>query len=84
MGQRNQFLLQGATQAPSAVQTCKRGQGTGQGHVQGSQARTSGTQGRVYTMVPKAERADQPDVQGMFLLLHVLIGALCSLLCHRV
>ena len=38
----------------------------------------------VYTMVPEAERADQPDVQGMFLLLHVLIGALCLLLLHLV
>ena len=47
----------------------------GRGQVQSSQARTSGTQGHVYTMVPKAERADQPDAQGMFLFLHVLIGA---------
>ena len=56
----------------------------GRGQVQGSQSRTSGTQGRVYTMVPEAECADQPDVQGMFLLLHVLIGALCLLLLHLV
>ena len=35
-------------------------------------------------MVPEAERVDQPDVKGMFLLLHVLIGALCSLLLHHV
>ena len=84
VGQRNQFPLRGATQAPSVVQTGQRGQGTGRGHVQGSQARTSGTQGRVYAMVPEDERADQPDVQGMFLLLYGLIGALCSLLLHRV
>ena len=84
MGQRNQFPLQGATQAPSAVQTGQRGQGMGRGQVQGSQARTSGTQGRVYAMVPEAERADQPDAQGMFLLLLVLIGALCLLLLHLV
>ena len=75
MGQRNQFPLRGATQAPSAVQTGQRSQGMGRGQVQGSQARTSGTQGRVYAMVPEAERADQPDVQGMFLIMHVLIGA---------
>ena len=75
MGQRNQFLLRGATQAPLAVQTGQRGQGMGRGQVQGSQARTLGTQGRVYAMVPEAERADQPDVQSMFLLMHVLIGA---------
>ena len=54
----------------------------GRGQVQGSQARTSGTQGRVYAMVPEAERADKPDTQGMFLFLHVLIGALCLLLLH--
>ena len=75
VGQRNQFRLRGATQAPSAVQTGQRSQGMGRGQVQGSQARTSGTQGRVYAMVPEAERADQPDVQGMFLLMRVLIGA---------
>ena len=31
VGQRNQFLLQGATQAPSAVQAGQRGQGMGRG-----------------------------------------------------
>ena len=84
VGQMNQFLLRGATQVPSVVQTGQRGQGTGRGQVHRSQARTSGTQGRVYAMVPEAEHAHQPDVQGMFLLLHVLIGAICSLLLHRV
>ena len=84
VGQRNQFSLRGATQAPSAVQTDQRGQGMGRGQVQGSQARTSGTQGRVYAMVPEAERTDQPDAQGMFLLLHVLMGALCLFLLHLV
>ena len=84
VGQRNQFPLRGATQAPSAVQTGQRGQGMGRGQVQGSQARTSGTQGRVYAMVPEAERVDQPDAQGMFLFLHVLIGALRLLLLHLV
>ena len=56
----------------------------GRGQVQDSQARTSGTQGRVYAMVSKAERTDQPDVQGMFLLMHVLIGSLCLLFLHLV
>ena len=84
VGQRNQFPLRGATQAPSVVQTSQRGQGMGRGQVQSSQARTSGTQGRVYAMAPEAKRADQPDVQGMFLLMHVLIGALCLLLLHLV
>ena len=75
VGQRNQFPLRSATQAPSVVQTSQRGQGMGRGQVQDSQARTSGTQGRVYAMVPEAELADPPDAQGMFLFLHVLIGA---------
>ena len=56
----------------------------GRGQVQDSQARTSGTQGRVYAMVSEAERTDQPDVQGMFLLMHVLIGSLCLLFLHLV
>ena len=43
VGQRNQFPLWGATQAPSTVQTGQRGQGMGRGQVPGSQARTSGT-----------------------------------------
>ena len=84
VGQRNQFPLRGATQAPPAVQTGQRGQGMGRGQVQDSQARTSGTQGRVYAMVPEAERADPPAAQGMFLLMHVLIGALYLLLLHLV
>ena len=84
VGQRNQFSLRGATQAPSAVQTGQRDQGMGRGQVQGSQARTSGTQGHVYAIVLEAERADQPDAQGMFLLLNVLIGVLCLLLLHLV
>ena len=35
-------------------------------------------------MEAEAESADQPDAQGMFLFLHVLIGALCLLLLHLV
>ena len=38
----------------------------GRGQTQSSQVRTSGTQGRVYAVVLKAEHADQPDMQGMF------------------
>ena len=37
-----------------------------QGQAQSSQVRTSGTQGRVYTVVLEAEHADQPDMQGTF------------------
>ena len=84
VGQRNQFPLRGAMQAPSAIQTGQRGQGMGRGQVQGSQARTSGTQGRVYAMVPEAEHTDQPNAQGMSLFLHVLIGTLYLLLLHLV
>ena len=49
-----------------------------QGH--GSQTRTSGTQGRVYAVVPQAERADQSVMQGTFSYLHLLFDASCSLL----
>ena len=52
----------------------------GRGQGQGSQARTSGTQGRVYTVVPRVERADQSDMQGTSLYLHLLSDASCSLL----
>ena len=38
----------------------------GRGQVQSSQARTSGTQGRVYVLVPEAKNVDQPDMQGTF------------------
>ena len=40
----------------------------GRGRGQGSQAETSGTQGRVYAITPQTEPADQPVIQGMFLL----------------
>ena len=56
----------------------------GRGQVQGSQARTSGTQGRVHAMVLEAECADQSDMQDMFLPLHVLLYALYSLSLHLV
>ena len=51
-----------------------RGQG------QGSQTKTSRTQGRVYAFVPQDERADQPVMQGTFSYLHLLFDASCSLL----
>ena len=49
----------------------------GRGRVQGPQARTSGTQERAYVVVPQAESANQPNMQGMFLLLHVLFKLGC-------
>ena len=52
------------------------GQSMGRGQVQGSQARISRTQGRVYTVVPRDECVDQPDMQGTF---HTCI---CCLMHH--
>ena len=66
--------MHSATQALSVAQP---GQSIGRGQGQGSQARTSGTQGRVYVVVPQAECADQPDMQGTFLLLHVFFKLGC-------
>ena len=40
----------------------------GRGQGQGSQAKTSGTQGCVYAVTPQTEIVDQPVIQGMFLL----------------
>ena len=40
----------------------------GQGQGQGLQAGTSGIQGPVYAIIPPAEAADQPVIQGTFLL----------------
>ena len=40
----------------------------GRGRGQGSQTGTSGTQGRVYAIAPSTKPADQPTLQGMFLL----------------
>ena len=52
----------------------------GRGQGQGSHTRNSGTQGRVYAVVPQAECADQPVMQGTFSYLHLLFDASCSLL----
>ena len=40
----------------------------GRGRGRGLQAGTSGIQGLVYAITPSAESADQPVIQGMFLL----------------
>ena len=42
----------------------------GRGRGRGPQAGTSGVQGRVYAITPQAESADQPVIQGTFLLSH--------------
>ena len=40
----------------------------GRGGGRGPQARTSGIHGRIYVVIPSAEPADQPVIQGTFLL----------------
>ena len=40
----------------------------GRGRGRGLQARTSGVQGHVYSISPPIESADQPIIQGTFLL----------------
>ena len=82
VGQRNQFQLQGAIRAPPAAQMGQRGQSVGQGQVQSLQARMSRTQGCVYAVVPKAEHADHPDMQGTFYTYNYFTS--CSALLHLV
>ena len=67
VGQRNQYQSQGVVRAPPTAQTGQRGQGMGRGRGQGPQAGTPGVQGRVYTITPPTEPADQSAIQGMFL-----------------
>ena len=67
-GQRGQSQFQGATWAPHISQVGPRGQSMGRGRARGPQAGTSGVQGRVYAVTPQAESADQPVIQGTFLL----------------
>ena len=45
-----------------------KGKGRGRGCGQGSQVRTSRTQGSVYAITPLVELADQSIIQGMFIL----------------
>ena len=66
--QRSQFQFQGATQAPHISQADPRGQSMGRGRGRGPQAGTSGVQGRVYAITPQTKSADQPVIQGTFLL----------------
>ena len=67
-GQRSQSQFQGATWAPPISQEGLRGHSMGRGRGRGPQAGTSGVQGRVYVITPQAESADQPAIQGTFLL----------------
>ena len=68
ISQRSQFQFQGATRAPPVSQAGPRGQSMGRSRGRGPQAGTSGVQGRVYAIIPQAESADQPVIQGTFLL----------------
>ena len=68
IGQRSQSRFQGATRAPHISQAGPRGQSMSRGRGRGPQARTSGVQGRVYAVTPQAKSADQPAIQGTFLL----------------
>ena len=65
---RGQSQFQGATRAPHISQAGPRGQSMGRGKGRGPQAGTSGVQGRVYAVTPQVESADQPVIQGTFLL----------------
>ena len=67
-GQRSHSQFQGATRAPHISQAGPRGQSMGRGRGRGPQAGTSGVQGRVYAITSQAESADQPVIQGTFLL----------------
>ena len=67
-GQRGHSQFQGATQAPHISQAGPIGQSMGRGRGRGPQAGTSGVQERVYAVTPQAESADQPVIQGTFLL----------------
>ena len=67
-GQRGQSQFQGATREPHISQAGPRDQSVGRGRGRGPQEGTSGVQGRVYAITPQAESADQPVIQGTFLL----------------
>ena len=58
-GQGNRYQSQGATRASSVSQTGQRGQSMSRGRGQSVKAGTSGVQGRVYSVTPHTEAADQ-------------------------
>ena len=60
--------FQGATRAPPISQASPRGHSMGRGRGRGPQTGTSGVLGLVYAITPQAESADQPVIQGTFLL----------------
>ena len=68
IGQRSQFQSQGVARAPFVTQVGQRGQTIGRGRGRGPQVGTSRVQGRVYTITPSAESANQLVIQGTFFL----------------
>ena len=60
--------VQRAAQAPPVTQASQRGQTIGRGRGRGPHAGTSRVHGRVYAIIPPAKSADQPVIQGTFLL----------------
>ena len=68
MGQGSQFQSQGAARAPFVTQASQRGQVMGRSRGRGPQAGTSGTHGHVYAVIPLADPANHPVIQGTFLL----------------
>ena len=67
-GQKGQSQFQGVTRAPHISQADPRGQSMGRGRRRGPQVGTSRVQGSVYAITRQAESADQPVIQGTFLL----------------
>ena len=70
-GQRGQYQFQEAARAPPVAQVGQRGQVRGRGRGRDPQAGTSRVQGRVYAITQPAESANQPVIQGTFLLSHL-------------
>ena len=56
----------------------------GRGRGRGPQAGTSGVQGLVYAVTPQDESADQPVIQGTFLLSRLWARVLFDSSCDRV
>ena len=75
-GQRSQYQFQRAAWAPSVTKVGQRCQVMGRGRGRGPRVGTSGVQGRVYAITPPAESADQPVIQGTFLLSRLWVRVL--------
>ena len=60
------------------------GQSMGRGRGHGSQVGTSGTQRRIYAIVPPIEPADQSIIQGMFMLSLAYGQGYCLIMVHHI